>query len=90
MGEVEEGQLRWAFMRGGMSNERGAFAECVHSSLVNYLSGHSTHMKHTQIHTSGMGYFVCRPFKHISRRSSVYPYSILDCSASILPQAWDP
>ena len=25
--EVEEGQLRWAFMRGGMSDERGAFAE---------------------------------------------------------------
>lgn len=29
-GEVNEGELRWGFMRGGLSDGRGAFAEYVH------------------------------------------------------------
>ena len=31
--EVKVGELRWSFMRGGMSEESGAFAECVFFSL---------------------------------------------------------
>lgn len=34
-GEVNEGEMRWGFMRGGWSKEKGAFAECVYQSTLN-------------------------------------------------------